>query len=90
MLRLRPVLEKYNVTYVTVSNSYKQDVSDENFYTISDATRWNKMKLILMALQISYSYITYSDQMLFYQLVQLRVILRLRLGKMIRSQNNLD
>lgn len=52
ILRLRPAIEKYNVTYVTVSNSYKQDLSDEKFYTISDATRWNKVKLVLMALQI--------------------------------------
>ena len=52
MLRLRPAIEKYNVTYITVSESYKQDVSDGKFYTISDATRWNKIKLILMAFQI--------------------------------------
>lgn len=85
MLRLRPVLDKHNVTYVTVNNSYKQDVPDENFYAISDATRWNKFKLILMALQI------------FFLIIRIRpdVILStgaapgyfaLRFGKMIRSK----
>jgi len=52
MLRLRPAFVRFNVTYVTVSNDYATDVPGECFRSISDATRWNKVKLMLVAVQI--------------------------------------
>ncbi|OAD23365.1 glycosyltransferase (PssD)-like protein [Candidatus Thiomargarita nelsonii] len=52
MLRLRPAFARFNVTYVTVSNDYAADVPGECFRSISDATRWNKVKLMLVAGQI--------------------------------------
>jgi UDP-N-acetylglucosamine:LPS N-acetylglucosamine transferase len=52
MLRLRPAFARFNVTYVTVSNDYATDVPGERFRSISDATRWNKVKLMFVAGQI--------------------------------------
>ncbi|KHD07590.1 hypothetical protein PN36_20130 [Candidatus Thiomargarita nelsonii] len=52
MLRLRPAFARFQVTYLTVSNDYAADVPGERFRSISDATRWNKVKLMLVAGQI--------------------------------------
>ncbi len=49
LLRLRPAFENTKVTYVTVSRSYRNDVLGEDFHVIPDATRWNKLGLMIMA-----------------------------------------
>jgi len=50
--RLRPAFEGCEVAYVTVNRAYRSDVEGERFYTITDATRWNKFKLLMMAAQL--------------------------------------
>jgi len=50
--RLRPAFAGCDVAFVTVNNAYKSDVEGERFYTITDATRWNKLKLLKMAAQL--------------------------------------
>jgi UDP-N-acetylglucosamine:LPS N-acetylglucosamine transferase len=52
LLRLRPAFVGCRVTYVTVQPSYAEQVSGERFHAVCDATRWDRLKLIRMALQI--------------------------------------
>ena len=54
LLRLRPVFDMVQVTYVTVDRAYAADVPGARFYAIVDATRWNKLKLLWMALEIAW------------------------------------
>jgi len=53
MLRLRPAFEGADVAYVTVLESYRSDIGDARFYTVPDATRWDKAKLALMSLKLA-------------------------------------
>lgn len=52
MLRLRPAFEGHRVTYVTVRRSYAEDVPGQRFRTIVDATRWNRVKLVMLGAQL--------------------------------------
>lgn len=54
LLRLRPALAGCDVAYVTVRRGYRSDVGSSRFYTVSDATRWNRCRLFLMAIQVAY------------------------------------
>ncbi|RMH27972.1 MAG: UDP-N-acetylglucosamine--LPS N-acetylglucosamine transferase [Planctomycetota bacterium] len=54
LLRLRPAFDGCDVTYVTVSEAYRADVADADFRVINDATRWNKIGLVRMALKIGW------------------------------------
>lgn len=54
LLRLRPAFEGHDVAFVTVNRAYRGDVPDNRFYTVRDATRWNKFGLIIMLLQIAW------------------------------------
>jgi len=53
LLRLKPLLNDYNVIYATVSDCYKEDLSDEKFYSIKDATRWNWFAMTKLCLQLA-------------------------------------
>ena len=50
--RLAPAFEGCDLTYVTVEKSYRDEVDDAPVRIVLDATRWNKIKLVLMMLQI--------------------------------------
>ena len=52
LLRLRPAFDGARVTYVTVRRSYASDVPGEDLRVVPDATRWNKLKLLAMAIRI--------------------------------------
>ncbi len=52
LLRLRPAFQGHRVTYVTVRGSYRADVGDAPLYVVKDATRWDKVGLVKMALQL--------------------------------------
>ena len=52
MLRLRPAFEGARVTFVTVRRSYASDVPGQDLRVVPDATRWNKVKLLLMATRL--------------------------------------
>jgi UDP-N-acetylglucosamine:LPS N-acetylglucosamine transferase len=54
LLRLRPAFEGCRVTYVTVRDSYRTDVPGQRFRTVNDATRWDKVGLIRMALKLAW------------------------------------
>lgn len=52
--RLAPSLVGHDVAVVTVDRSYQasQQLGARRFYAVNDATRWNKLGLILLALRI--------------------------------------
>ncbi len=52
LMRLRPVLLEADTAFVTVSDMYREDVPGARFYTVRDATRWNKFALIGQALRL--------------------------------------
>lgn len=52
LLRLRPAFEGARVTYVSVRPAYASDVPGERFIAINDATRWDKVGLLKMALRL--------------------------------------
>lgn len=52
LLRLRPAFEGHDVAYVTVQSSYAEQVAGSRFYTITDATRWSRLDLIKMIVQV--------------------------------------
>ena len=52
LMRLRPAFEDAHVTYVTVRRTYRSDVPESDFRVIPDATRWNKIKLVVMAMKL--------------------------------------
>jgi UDP-N-acetylglucosamine:LPS N-acetylglucosamine transferase len=54
LLRLRPAFEGCRVAFVTVSKSYRPEVDGERFYTVNDATRWDKVGLVRMGLKIAW------------------------------------
>lgn len=54
LMRLFHLLEKHDVTFVTVNAAYACDIKGLKLYTIVDATAWNKLKLVRQALQILY------------------------------------
>jgi UDP-N-acetylglucosamine:LPS N-acetylglucosamine transferase len=42
------------VTFVTVSRAYQQDIGTERFRVVNDATRWDKVGLVKMALRLAW------------------------------------
>ena len=41
-----------DVAYATVDSGSQESVPDSRFYKILDATRWNKLRLLLMSVQV--------------------------------------
>ena len=54
LLRLRPAWKGARVTYVSVRKAYASDVPGERFMAINDATRWDKVGLIKMAIRLAW------------------------------------
>lgn len=54
LLRLLPAFDGCDVAFVTVNDAYRSQVPDHRFYSITDATRWNKLKLVTMALHLAW------------------------------------
>lgn len=54
LLRLRPAFTGCEVTYVTVKDFYKNQVVGHRFYVVNDATRWNKIGLIILASRVAW------------------------------------
>lgn len=51
--RVAPAFDGFDVVYVTVIASYRSQVPDSRFYRVNDATRWNKLALMLLALRMA-------------------------------------
>jgi UDP-N-acetylglucosamine:LPS N-acetylglucosamine transferase len=54
LLRLSPAFMDSEVVFVGVSQSYRSDVAECKFYTVPDATRWDKIGLIRSALKLTW------------------------------------
>lgn len=52
LIRLRPLLDEYDVTYVTTHKGYRAEVGDRPFRTVTEASRWDRICLMRSALQI--------------------------------------
>ena len=52
LCRLRPLLDEFDVRYVSVDRSYANDVGAERLYLVRDASRWTKLGLAVLALQM--------------------------------------
>lgn len=52
LMRLRPAFEGCEVVYISTHEGYQKQVKDSVFYAVTDANRWNKLKLIRMAFEV--------------------------------------
>jgi hypothetical protein len=52
--RVTPAFAESEVVYVTVLDSYRSQVPDNKFYSVKDATRWNKVGLVVLGLQLAW------------------------------------
>jgi len=52
--RLRPAFEGHDVAYLTTERGYRGEVDPARFYTVKDASRWNKLALVASALKVLY------------------------------------
>lgn len=50
--RLVPAFEGHEVVYVTINPTYRQDVPNARVHIVSDATRWDRLGVVRLALQI--------------------------------------
>lgn len=51
LLRLRPAFEATERVWMTVDRSHQAEVGSEVLHTVTDATRWNPLRLVACALQ---------------------------------------
>jgi UDP-N-acetylglucosamine:LPS N-acetylglucosamine transferase len=52
--RVVPAFDGFEIVYVTVLESYRSQVPENKFYCVNDATRWNKVGLIQMAIRLAW------------------------------------
>jgi UDP-N-acetylglucosamine:LPS N-acetylglucosamine transferase len=60
LLRLTPALVDFDVTFVGVSQAYRSEVAGHKFYSVTDATRWDKIALLKAAVQLAW--ITWKER----------------------------
>lgn len=54
LLRLRPAFEGCEVTFASVRPAYADDIPEERFVTIPDATRWDRVRLLRMMFRVAW------------------------------------
>ncbi len=54
LLRIVPAFDADDIAYVTVLPAYRSSVAQNRFYVVKDATRWNKLHMVICALQIAW------------------------------------
>jgi UDP-N-acetylglucosamine:LPS N-acetylglucosamine transferase len=52
LMRLRQAFEGCDVVYISTHEGYQKQVKESVFYAVTDANRWNKLKLIRMAFEV--------------------------------------
>ncbi len=52
LMRLRAAFEGCDLAVVTVNESYQPEARADRFYVVRDATRWDKLGLLVMAAQL--------------------------------------
>ncbi|WP_407180112.1 UDP-N-acetylglucosamine--LPS N-acetylglucosamine transferase [Bradyrhizobium sp. STM 3562] len=53
LLRIKHAFEGCEVAFITVHESYRQQVPDHRFYVVNDANRWDKIGLIKSTQRLS-------------------------------------
>jgi UDP-N-acetylglucosamine:LPS N-acetylglucosamine transferase len=54
LLRILPALEGCDVAFATVTDAYRGQVEGHRFYRVSDATLWNKVGLVKLAIRMAW------------------------------------
>lgn len=54
LLRLRSAFQGCDVIYATVQPSYAAQVQGERFFSFTDATRWSRIDLLKMVVQVAW------------------------------------
>ncbi len=54
LLRVAPAFKDLDIAFVTVSAVYRSQVEGYRFYTVTDATRWNKLALLSMGIRLAW------------------------------------
>ena len=54
LLRLLPSLGGCDVAFATTNPGLQRDVGNARFYLITDATRWNKLGIVLLAIRLAH------------------------------------
>jgi UDP-N-acetylglucosamine:LPS N-acetylglucosamine transferase len=54
LLRMLPAFEGSQIVYLTTLPSYRQHVAPARFYVVCDGSRWNKFRLLRMAVKIAF------------------------------------
>jgi len=52
--RILPAFADLDVTYVTIKPSYRADVPGERVFIVRDATRWDRLGLVVLAFQMAW------------------------------------
>lgn len=52
LMRLRPALEGQSLAFVTTVAEYRGDVGSARFYTVRQASRWNQLGLVILAVRL--------------------------------------
>jgi UDP-N-acetylglucosamine:LPS N-acetylglucosamine transferase len=52
LLRLRPLFEEHQVTYMSTNPDFAKMVPGAPFYTVPEASRWNKLRVLYSAYQM--------------------------------------
>lgn len=50
--RLRPAFEGFETAWLTVDPDHRQEVDGAPFYVVNDATRWDRLQLVICALRV--------------------------------------
>lgn len=53
LLRLKPFFQQNDTTFVCTNSSFSQTVKEYKFYSVPDATRWNKLKLLYSGYKVA-------------------------------------
>lgn len=54
LMRISSAFEGHDVAYVTVDATYRDEVPGARFFVVRDATRWNKVGLLILGLQLAW------------------------------------
>jgi UDP-N-acetylglucosamine:LPS N-acetylglucosamine transferase len=54
LMRIKHAFEGCAVTFVTVQDSYRNQVAGHNFYVVNDANRWDKIALLKAARRLAW------------------------------------
>ncbi len=54
LVRLAPLFDEYETTYVTTEPGFQRDVPGARFKTVTEASRWDKLLLLKSALEVTW------------------------------------